>query len=388
MGYEHLLDGLERPAGAWPRMASWYANERRLVAVSAHGHGNRSLDALAYGLEKLDGRELHLVVPRAAVAPLRARAAFLCPTVYVHAARQGNVGDGERPMSIPEAIAFYRRLGTPTPAPRWDVSTWPARLVELVDWVESRRVERVRTTRDYTWHYRGRQVLYVRPGRAGAYVLIAGVNYKEPRGDQPAPVALDISASSPLTTLHLAEVKAAVDEAIERRRDGTDDSHREHLLQAAIGTDPSLVGVSHLRRELPAWRPKVKPRSGRAFIDFVARDVDRVGHVIETKVGPDAQLGFQALDYWAWVEAHRAGLAGTIEADPDQPFELDIALGLSNKQAIHPAAAATLRAFVDGITWRCHLVSSWDTIDQPGQLLVPAAEPLATRVLPPMGVPA
>jgi hypothetical protein len=89
-----------------------------------------------------------------------------------------------------------------------------------VDWVESRRVERVRTTRDYAWHYRGRQVLYVRPGRAGTYFLIAGVNYKAPRGDQPAPVRLDISASSPLTAAQLEQIEAAVDEAIERRRDG------------------------------------------------------------------------------------------------------------------------------------------------------------------------
>jgi hypothetical protein len=383
MSAQVLLEGLDRPAGAWPRMASWYANDRRLVAVSAHGRGNRSLDALAYGLAKLDGRELHLIVPNAAVAPLRARAAFLSSSVHVHATERASIGDGEQPMSRAEAVAFYRRLGPPEPSPNWDVSSWPASLVELVDWLESRRVERVRTTRDYTWHYRGRQVLYVRPGRPGTYVLIAGVNYQVPGDDQPAPVKLDVSASSPLTSARLEQVKIAVDEAIERRRNGRDDSNREHLLQAAIGTDPSLIGVSHLRRELPAWRPKVRPRRGRAFIDFIARDIDRVGHVVETKIGPDAQLGFQALDYWAWTEAHRAELADTIEADPNRPFELDIALGVSTKRVLHPAAAATLQAFDAGISWRCHLVDSWDTIEQPSQLLVPEAEPLPLRVLPP-----
>jgi hypothetical protein len=383
MGDEHLLEGLDRPAGAWPRMASWHANDRRLVAVSTHGHGTRSLDALAYGLEKLDGRELHLVVPRAAMAPLRARAAFLSSKVHVHATERASIGVGEQPMSRTEATAFYRRLGPPEPSPDWDVSSWPTSLVELVDWVESRRVERVRTTRDYAWHYRGRQVLYVRPGGAGTYFLVAGVNYAAPRGDQPAPVKLDVSTSSPLAADRIEHVRSAVDEAIERRRNGRDNRHREHLLQAAIGTDPSLIGVSHLRRELPAWRPKVKPRSGRAFIDFIARDVDRVGHVVETKIGPDAQLGFQALDYWAWAEAHRTELAGTIEADPGRHFELDIALGLSTKRVLHPAAAATLQAFDASIKWRCHLVSAWDTLEQPGQLLVPDAEPLPTRVLPP-----
>jgi hypothetical protein len=151
-------------------------------------------------------------------------------------------------------------------------------------------------------------------------------------GSRAAPVRFDIPASSPLTAAQLEQIEAAVDTAIERRRSGQDAGHREHLLQAAIGTDPSLLGVTHLRRELPAWRPRQRPRSGRAFIDFIARDVDRVGHGIETKIGPDAQLGVQALDYWAWAEAHRAELAESIDADTNRPFELDIGLGLSTNE--------------------------------------------------------
>jgi hypothetical protein len=140
--------------------------------------------------------------------------------------------------------------------------------------------------------------------------------------------------------------------------------HREHLLQAAIGTDPSLLGVSHLRRELPAWRPKVKPRSGRAFIDFIARDVDRVGHGIETKIGPDAQLGFQALDYWAWAEAHRAELAGTIEADPNRRSSSTSPSGCRTNEP-PPCCRRHLAGLHTSISWRCHLVSSWDTVAQP-----------------------
>jgi hypothetical protein len=101
------------------------------------------------------------------------------------------------------------------------------------------------------------------------------------------------------------------------------------------------------------------------------------------RIGPDAQLGIQALDYWAWAEAHRAELAESIDADSYRPFELDIGLGLSTKRVLHPAAAATLQGLHTSISWRCQLVGSWDTVAQPGQLLVPEAEPLPPRVLPP-----
>jgi hypothetical protein len=39
---------------------------------------------------------------------------------------------------------------------------WDPWLKDLADWVESRRVERVRNSERHAWHYRGRQVLSVR----------------------------------------------------------------------------------------------------------------------------------------------------------------------------------------------------------------------------------
>jgi hypothetical protein len=378
---DDFLSGLPRPEGAWPRTAAWYHDRRRLVAISSRGHRARSLQLLAYGLQRLDGRDLHLVVPRAAVNPMRARAAFLTANVYVHASQRTSIGEAEPPMSRPEAVSFYRRLGGVTPAPAWDVTAWPPWLVELVDWIESRQVERVRTTWTYAWHYRGRQILAVRPAAADTYYLIAGVNYRSPTGDQPNPVHLRGSSTSSPTVADLERIRVAVDTAIERRRTGLDDGNREHLLQAAIGTDPSLIGMTHLRRELPVWRPKQQPRSGRAFIDFLGRDVDRTGHVVETKIGLDAQLGIQALDYWAWAEAHRQVLADAIDADADRPFQLDLVLGRPEGPGLHPAAAATLE-LLNAIGWRCHLMRSWDTVAQPGRLLTPDVTPLPRGHLP------
>jgi hypothetical protein len=380
---ERLLVGLERPRGVRSRLASWYGDDRRLVAVSAHGHGDEAMQLLAYGLQGLDARELHLVVPRTAVNPTLARAAFLDATVHVHRGQRAGIGDAEPPMTRTEATTFYRRLGDATPRPDWDSSTWPTWLVELVDWLESRRVERIRTQEAHAWHYRGRQILHVRRSATdGTYAMVAGANYKAPRADQPAPSRLRVPETESPAPEQLAALRQALDLAIDRRRTGADAGHREHLLQAAIGTDPSLVGMTHLKREVPVWRPKQQPRRGRGFLDFLARDVERTGHVIETKIGPDAQLGIQALDYWAWAEAHRPDLANMIDADHERPFELGIVLGRSNKPLLHPAAAATLRRLESTISWRCYLISDWDTIARPRRLLTPQVDPLPARVLP------
>jgi hypothetical protein len=88
------------------------------------------------------------------------------------------------------------------------------------------------------------------------------------------------------------------------------------------------------------------------------------------------------LDYWAWAEAHRPDLANIIDADHERPFELGIVLGRSNKPLLHPAAAATLRRLESTISWRCYLISDWDTIARPRRLLTPKVGPLPARVLP------
>ena len=59
-------------------------------------------------------------------------------------------------------------------------------------------------------------------------------------------------------------------------------------------------------------------------------DEDERGHVTETKIRCDPQLAMQPLDYWAWADAHRLGLAHV--------------LGHSVEPLLHPNAAATLEA--------------------------------------------
>ncbi len=381
MDLEELVAGLVRPTGVRSRRGSWYGNDDRLVAITAHGRGDQATGLLAQGLQHLAGRDLHLVVPRPAVDVLRARVAFLDVTVHVHPTRRTGFGDPEPPMTRTEATAFYRRLGGVTPSPRWDATGWPGWLVELVDWLESRRVERVRTTEAHAWHYRGRQVLHVRQAATdGAYCLTIGAPTTD--GEQTAPRRLRIAATDEPTPVEIEQMKYTVDMAIERRRTGADAGQRERLLQAAIGTDPALLGLTHLHREVPAWRPGQQPRCQRGSIDFLGRDVTRTGHVIEIKRGPDPQLGIQVLDYWAWTDAHRNDLAALLDTDAHQPFELDLVLGRTTRPLLHPAAAATLPKLASDIAWRCHLVTHWDTIAHPGQLLTPTTEALRPRHLP------
>ena len=214
----------------------------------------------------------------------------------------------------------------------------------------------------------------------GAYTLTIGAPTLG--GQRTAPRHLRVAADDVPTPVQLQQVKHTVDLAIDRRRTGADTGHRERLLQAAIGTDPSLLGMTHLHREIPAWRPGQHPRSGRGFIDFLGRDLTRTGHVIEIKRSLDPQLGIQALDYWAWTHAHRDALATLLDADADRPFDLDLVLGNTGGPLLHPAATATLVRLEPDIVWRCHLVTDWDTIAHPGRLLTPTADTLRPRHLP------
>ena len=379
---DDMILGLQPPVGNRTRLADWYADDTCLVAVSRPPYGDRAIQLLPYGLQGLEGRELHLVVPPAAADPIRARAALLDLPVLVHVARPDAPTEALENWHLDEALDWYRRLGDIEPLYSWDNSSWPVWLIQLIDWLESRRVERVQTKAAYSWHYRGRQVLHLRVGKK-SHKLIVGVNYRDPKGDQPSPFCLEVLVGDDPPPGAMDAARRALDEAIERRRVAADDGHREHLLQAAIGTDPSLIGVAATFRELPAWRPKQQPRRGRGYVDFVATDIDRIGHVVETKIGPDAQLGVQVIDYWAWVEAHRTRIADQVGADPEQPFKLDVVLARSSKPLMHPAAAETLRALVAPIDWRVHVLENWDTIERPNQLLMPdAPAPLRPRQLP------
>ena len=383
MKLEKLRSSPPPPGRNWSRAAEWHQEDGYRLAVTRHGYGNLSLELLAYGLQELNGRELHLVIPEQAVRATRARAAFLDATVHVHRTQASGFRDAEPQMDPTEARRYFRILGGLTPPVTFDTSSWPSWLADLACSLESRGVERSQTTRSVVWRYRGRQVLAVRPASSGTLELTAGADFTIAGSDRPAPIRRTVTAATTLPTSELNELRSTINTAIHRRRSGQDPGHRERLLQATISSTPDLIGMEHVRREVPAWRPRLKPHRGRAFIDLLGRDIERTGHVIELKIRPDPQLGIQALDYWAWANARRTKLAETIGADPDRPFHLDLVLGgQAAETPLHPAAAATLQALVPEVNWRCHLISDWDTIEEPKRPLTLTAE-----TVPPWNLP-
>ena len=380
--FDELTAGLAPPTGRWTALGDWWADDRRIMVRAREQHGQRADELLAYGLERLQGRTLTLVLPPGASEITANRAAFLDADIEVY--EEGGAGCVPRPIPpVSKAVDWYGGLGDVTSLADADQFEGPGWLVELIDWLESRRVERIRRSQYWAWHYRGRQILRLQR-KGGALQLVAGVDYRDPSERQPPPLAVDVVDGDELDTGMVGRIMSQLDQAIDRRRTGEDRDHREHLLQSAVAMDPSLLGMRELVRELPAWRPSVERTAGRGFIDFVGVDVDERLHVVETKIGPDAMLGLQGLDYYGWAMAHREQVARQAGADPgNHSVQLHFVFACNPKGLMHAAAGATLERLAPDIPWRCHVIDDWNTVDRPKQLLRPHAVPgIRARTLP------
>ena len=367
-----VFSQLQPAPGRWTSIGDWRADAGMLRGRFVYPNVAHAASMLPYGIEQLAGRRLALILPGDAVPVTIHRAAFLDADIAVYRKADGNFAAVPVP-SMDESVRWYGELGGLSTLNDVDAFEGPGWLVGLIDWLESRRVERIRRSQYWAWHYRGRQVLQARRIRNG-YSLVAGVAYTSPREDQPAPIRLTIAADEEPDEATQARLRTHIDEAIERRRTGDDRDHREHLLQAALGISPSLLGMQELHREFPAWRPSLDSVAGRGFIDFLGVDIDGGLHVVETKIGPDHMLGVQGIDYWAWVTAHKQDIARQVGADPDGPsVQLHYVVACKQGQLMHAAAAETVRLLRAAIPWRCHVIEDWNTVDRPGQLLRPHA---------------
>jgi hypothetical protein len=334
---------------------------------------------LAFGLEYVErhGKQrLILILPGTAAKVCALRAALLRPgSVEVW-----GYGPGGQLQAFPvptwqEALPAYgaTRPGVEFRPDPQDIAGLPGWLLELGDWVESRAVERVRTKPYWSWHYRGRAVLTVwAPGETdrGSYRVLAGVKFTGAnigRYGAETYVEFRVASGQDPTDGQLATARLQIDEAIERRRTKIDAGHGEHMLQAAIGRDPALVGMRAVRRELAAGRLSTE---AAAFIDFLGTDdVGRL-HVIETKLGhSDAQLGVQGLDYWGWATFHadelreKLRLQGHDGLEADAGVTLRFVIGVKEPgRALHAAARATIRALHEDIPWRVQVMDNWNTL--------------------------
>ncbi len=359
-------------------LGQWFltADGRTLVLAVPPG---RSADdvgtAVAYGVAWQGGRDLVLLVPPAAVPSVVARVAFLSTPMRVHALADDLTAS---PVVVPPtdrvmADARGRGLRREGVHDLGDRSAWVASLADAAD--RHGALTRAHRGSYLAWHCAGRQVLKLM--RQGGGVLVqAGVQYRQPPADR-RPVSEVVTA--PLTEGQRVRIEAAVETAVRDRLTGRDEAHVEHQLQAALAmTGLAGLDVTRFEREYPAWRGDGAP----GFVDFLALDAAGRLHVVETKIGSDPMLVFQALDYATWVRAHadaiRAGLGWPAGDDDRVHVDLVVAPEVSRqgrRPAIGPYTAAQLAALAPEVPWRVHLVED-------ARAAVPVLRSLPLRTLP------
>ncbi|MGY1730256.1 hypothetical protein ACI798_01955 [Geodermatophilus sp. SYSU D01045] len=331
--------------------------------------------AVAHAVAWQGDRTLALLVPAAAVPSIAARIAFLATEVRLWAVADDLTTSSVAIPSVEEAVSEaqgrgLRREGTHDLGER---STWVTDLVDAADrhWA----LDPAHRGSYLAWHCAGRQVLKMMR-QSGGVLVQAGVQYREPPADRPP--FTEVLPGAP-TSVQRARIEAAVATAVQDRLTGRDETHVEHQLQAALAaTRLTGLGVTHFEREYPAWRGDGAP----GFIDFLGLDPEGRFHVIETKIGSDPMLVFQALDYAVWVRAHAPAIRADLgwPAGDDSVVHLDLVVAPKTSRgrtrpAIGPYTAGQLTALTADVPWQVHVVDD-------ASAAVPSLLSLPARTLP------
>lgn len=332
------------------------ADDDRLVVLCGDQERQRDVDrALAFGLAWAGDRDLQLVLPHAAVGPSITRASFLRPHIRVFG-HDGTTVDEIAPVTRGEVLSAIDDDLELSAHDLGDRGSWVERLVE---WCASHRDLRDARRPAYrAWHCDGRMVVRIRRTADGLEVS-CGVHATVPSERYVPLVTRTITAD--LDDTQFAELTAAAQRAVDDRLDGTDASHREHLLQARLGDDPNSLGLDRVWREMPC----VRPGGDRNYIDLLGVDPAGRIHVVETKIGGDEMLVLQGLDYLLWTLAHRDALAAALEARADLEPVVDFVVAgtSSTANAIGPYTAAQAEALHGSIRWRFHIADGWQAGD-------------------------
>lgn len=329
--------------------------------------------ALAYGLTFQGDRDLGLVVPDTtftvrglgevtAANPALRRAALIATPVRVWSYGQDDEVVEHVVPPVHDVLAACR-LDPTIPVGEHQLGErrgWVAELITRAD-SDPALVEAHRDSY-LSWHCAGRQVLSIRRA-TGGLLATCGVDYSAHRGDQPPPTVLCLSGL--LEPDELDAAWRAVEQAVSRRQDRADDEDLEQRLQARLATPEGLaaLGLTHVIREVPASRPTKR----RAYIDLVGVDAGGHVHVIETKVGLDAMLALQGLDYWTWATAYRDDLRDLLRdrglgvaKSPDLLLRFVVVTSADEQD---PAdlryLAPQVEALAGRIPWRIGAVHGW-----------------------------
>jgi len=355
------------PAWAGPRKLSgqfaFRGNDDVLAIVSWPSATQVSADeALAWGMAYGGDRDVALFLPETLARPTLQRLPWIAapirvftfaneiPTVATQAITPAR-------FEVLEAFRGWRQRGTlGVTALAGAEADW---VHDLTSWIRNQPgvAERHRQSY-YAWHFAGRQVLSIKRV-SGGLSIEAGTRYSKPSADQPVPHE-PLQIAQPLTSSELEMLKAAILEAIARRESDSDAANEEHRLQHALHRrfedEGSLIGLTKVEREYPAWRPVESP----AYIDFLGAAGNGVPHVVETKLDNDVMLALQGLDYWIWATANPNLLTEVLGTPASAMPAVDFVVGaFKTSKVVGTYTLRQLEAFDGSIPWRFHVVRNW-----------------------------
>lgn len=314
---------------------------------AATGPGEHHL-ALAHGLYQADGRKLVLVMPKDKHVTAAVCAPWLTPGIELWT-YDGNLRVTQESVGKCESLAMFVDPLAGGEVQLGARRTW---VEALLTWANEAGLTAAHRRSYFAWHHLGRKVLEIRSKGRRALQIRAGVNYKRPGPERPAPLFVEVEAE--LTLRELADIRAAVEGAVRRRESGRDSANEEHRLQAWLSVHRQELDLVDIHREFPVYRD-----GGRAFIDLLGCDATRRLHVVETKIGHDPAIVLQALEYWVWVKAHMDGLETLLRTSRRDPA-IQFVVQKSSEQsasALDVYSGALAAALDPSIAWQLRIVS-------------------------------
>ena len=353
-----MVAGLGGPAVLFeerlPAQGHWFIDDDVLAVVGGPDETQAGIDLLlAYGLAWAGDRDLWVVLPMGLHRPTMYRWPWIDP----HVRLWNYFGETVDERVVPARVEVQGGLKDPLTKDIHGLGDREEWVAGVVGWADGHGDLVDASRGSYrSWHCEGRQVLRLERTHAGVRVS-AGVAYSKPTPDQ---VAADIvELDGPATSEQYAVIRAAVEVAVARRKDGTDDTHLEHRFQARL--QPSDLGLVEWDRE----RPAVRSGGALGFIDFLGVDPGGVVHVVETKIGPDPMLALQGLDYWVWATAHLETLSERFQTAVSKVvLDFVVAPKPGSEKALSPYTAPVAAALDGGVPWRFWTVPpGWNEAD-------------------------
>jgi hypothetical protein len=280
--------------------AHWFSagTERLVLVMGPHENPASAVTLLAYGLAWQSRRRLDLVLPAGFADAVMRVLPWIRSDVHVHLA-SGAILEALLPPTSYEVLKVTAALPARATTPH-DLGALRSFLDPLLEAIDAHELAEQPRPSYCAWKFRGRQVLKAARAKGNTIRIVAGTDYSTPTDTRPAAYKIE-ALSAPMNSQQVEQAREAIDRSIADRLSGADAGDREHQLQADLDVHqlPGL-GVTHHHREYPAWRSE----GSDGFIDFLASTTDGALDVIETKVGADAAVALQALEYFIWATAN------------------------------------------------------------------------------------